>query len=84
MTEVTKETVKAFEDVARHICHISESEPLIIFSVRGITTEGCGRKCEGCLRYLECFPPIPEVLEKQWSTLLNLLMTGKEAKDGES
>lgn len=81
MAEITKENVKAYEDVARHICHIPESEPLIIFSIRGQRNEDCGRKCAGCPNYPECFPPFPDSHKKQWDGLVNLLITSEEVKE---
>ena len=76
MAEITKENIKAYEDVARHICHIPESEPLIIFSIRGQRNEDCGRNCEGCPNYPECFPALPESCTRQWDDLMNSLMRG--------
>ena len=74
MEEITKEIAEAYGDVARHICHVPESEPIIVFSVRGQRTPGCCRKCEGCPRYSECFPPLPEYDKEQWTRLINMLV----------
>lgn len=82
MAEITKENVKAYEDVARHICHIPESEPLIIFSIRGQRNEDCGRKCEGCINYAECFSALPEPYIRQWDRLMNsLIIRSKEVEE---
>ena len=82
MTEITKENIKAYEDVARHICHISESEPLMIFSIRGQRNEDCGRKCEGCPNYPECFPALPEPYIRQWDGFMNsLIIRSKEVEE---
>ena len=77
MTGITKGNIRAYEDVARHICHISESEPLMIFSIRGQRNEDCSRNCEGCINCAECFPPFPDSLKKQWDGWINSLMGGK-------
>ena len=74
MQEVTREIAEAYGDVARHICQIPESEPIIVFSVRGQRTPGCGRKCEGCPRYLECFPPMSGCDKEQWAKLMSSLI----------
>ena len=81
MAEITKENVKAYEDVARHICHISESEPLMIFSIRGQRNKDCGRKCEGCINYTGCFPELPEPCVRQWDGLMNSLIVGGQRNE---
>ena len=80
MAEINRENVEAFGDVARAICHIPESEPLILFTIAGQRTEGCGRDCEGCSRYLECFPETNPEEQAIWERLLNQLLQ-KEVKD---
>jgi hypothetical protein len=75
MLEVSREIAEAYGDVARHICHVPENEPIIIFAVRGLRTPDCGRKCEGCPRYLECFPETHKYDKEQWFRLINMLVT---------
>lgn len=84
MADITKENVKAYEDVARHICHTPESEPMIIFSIRGQRNEDCTRECEGCPNYPECFPPFPDSFRRQWAGLIGSLLGAKQVEDGES
>jgi len=78
MAEITRENVEAYADVARAVCHIPETEPVIIFSISGQRTEGCGRSCEGCPRYSECFPETTAQQQTIWERFLCQLIQGGE------
>ncbi len=76
MAEITRENVEAFGDVAKAVCHIPENEPVIIFGIRGQRTPGCGRSCESCLRYEECFPAVNPQQQAIWEQFLGQLFQG--------
>ena len=75
MTEMTREIAEACADVARVSCHISE-EPVIIFTIAGRRNEACGRACEGCSRYSECFPETNPQERAMWTGFLRQLLEG--------
>lgn len=74
MEEINIETAKAYADVARHITRRSNTDPVIIFGIRGQRTPGCGRECKGCYRYSECFPETSKYVKEQWSKLIIQLL----------
>lgn len=75
---VSREVAEAYGDVARAVCHIPETEPVVIFTIAGQRNEDCGRACEGCLRYSECFPPISRQQQAMWEGILSQLLEGGE------
>lgn len=78
MREITSEEVEAYGDLGRHICDIPETEPVVVFGIRGRRTEGCGRDCEDCSRYSECFPGTSPQRQAMWNRLLRQLLEGGE------
>jgi hypothetical protein len=78
--DVTIETAKAYEDVARHISHCSEFEQVIIFGIRGQRTPGCDRECKGCYHYPECFPETSKYVKEQWARLMTQLVNDEEVR----
>lgn len=78
MAEINRENVEAYGDVARAICHVPETEPVIIFSMAGQRNKDCGRACEGCSRYSECFPETNPQEQAMWTGFLRQLLDGGE------
>jgi len=78
MREVTSEEVAAYGDLGRHICDIPETEPVVVFGIRGERNEDCGRACEGCPGYVECFPVASREQEAAWNGFWQQLLQGGE------
>ena len=78
MGEITKETVEAYAGVARVVCHIPKTEPVVIFSVVGQRNQGCGRLCQGCPQHPECFPMTSPQQKAMWEHFLCQLLQGGE------
>ena len=78
MEEITRENIEVYADVARAVCHIPELEPVIIFTIAGQRNKDCGRPCEGCSRYSECFPETNPEEQGTWKQFLCRLIQGGE------
>lgn len=80
MVEINSENVEAYADVARAVCHIPETEPVVIFSIAGQRNQDCGRPCQGCPLYSECFPATNPEEQVTWKQFLSQLIQ-KEVED---